>query len=328
MKTGPVVLLFIASLLGGCGQQTALQPQANGTGAEQQEADGNGAETAQAEHKKWKVTTTTGMVADLVNNVGGEHVEVTQLMGPGVDPHLYKASQGDIKRIEQADIIFYSGLHLEGKMGEIFEKMSKQKPVIPVTRSIPEDELLADPQTPDQYDPHVWFDVGLWSKTIETVREELVKLDPAHADEYQANADAYLQKLTELHQYAKEQIGSIPIHQRVLVTAHDAFSYFGRAYEIEVMGLQGISTASEYGLKDVQNLVDTLVERKIKAVFIESSVPKRSIEAVVEGARAKNHTVEIGGELFSDAMGTPGTEEGTYLGMVKYNVDTIVHALK
>ncbi|UFJ43085.1 zinc ABC transporter substrate-binding protein [Brevibacillus humidisoli] len=325
MNTLFATLMVGAGILAGCGGGTA-QPQtgtAGGGASPAAVADSSGEES-----KQWKVTVTTGMVGDLVTNIGGNHVAVTQLMGPGVDPHLFKASQGDIARIDEAEIIFYSGLHLEGKMGEIFEKMSKQKPVIPVTSAIPESDLMADPAAPDQYDPHVWFDVSMWIKTIDVVRDELSKLDPANKAEYHANADAYRKKLEELDQYAKEQIATIPKDQRVLVTAHDAFSYFGRAYEIEVMGLQGISTASEYGLKDVQGLVDTLVSRGIKAVFIESSVPKNSIEAVVEGARAKDHTVEIGGELFSDAMGEPGTEEGTYIGMVKHNVDTIVTSLQ
>ncbi|WP_126427703.1 metal ABC transporter solute-binding protein, Zn/Mn family [Brevibacillus marinus] len=313
-------LLLGAAVLAGCGG--AGQPASSG------ESGQTAAPAGDQEAKQWKVTVTTGMVGDLVRHVGGEHVQVTQLMGPGVDPHLFKASQGDIGRIEKADIIFYSGLHLEGKMTEIFDKMSQKKPVIPVTAAIPEADLLADPQTPNQYDPHVWFDVSLWAKTIDVVRDELSKLDPARQAEYQANAEAYRQQLLELHQYAKQQIAQIPQAQRVLVTAHDAFAYFGRAYELEVMGLQGISTASEYGLKDVQQLVDTLVSRGIKAVFVESSVPKASIEAVVEGAKAKGHAVVIGGELFSDAMGEPGTAAGTYIGMVKHNVDTIVQSLQ
>ncbi|WP_134682933.1 metal ABC transporter solute-binding protein, Zn/Mn family [Brevibacillus migulae] len=277
---------------------------------------------------KWQITATTGMVADIVARVGGDKVNVTHLMGPGVDPHLYKASQGDIKRIEQADLIFYSGLHLEGKMVDILEKIGKQKPVKAVTAGIPENMLLSNPASPQAFDPHVWFDVSLWMKAVEQARADLVAFDPANQSVYEANASKYLKELEELHQYAITQLATIPQEQRVLVTAHDAFGYFGRAYGVEVLGLQGISTASEYGLKDVQTLVDTLVSRKIKAVFIESSIPKQSIEAVVQGAAAKNHTVVIGGELFSDAMGAPGTPEGTYIGMVRHNVDTIVKALK
>lgn len=275
---------------------------------------------------KIKVTATTGMVADLVRNVGKEHVEVTALMGSGVDPHLYKASEGDIAKLSEAKIIFYNGLHLEGRMGDIFVKMAAKKPTVAVAEGIPESLLL---ETSDKTeDPHIWFDVANWMKAAEVVRDRLVEFDPAHKADYAQNAEAYLAELKALDDYARQQLASVPKPQRVMVTAHDAFSYFGRAYEVEVMGLQGISTAAEYGLADVQRLVDLLVQRKIKAVFVESSVPKRSIEALVEGAKAKGHAVSIGGELFSDAMGAEGTPEGTYVGMVRHNVDTIVKALR
>ncbi|MFZ5828394.1 MAG: metal ABC transporter solute-binding protein, Zn/Mn family [Bacillota bacterium] len=285
-----------------------------------------GAGGAASTNGKIKVVATTGMVADLARSIGGERVEVTSLMGPGVDPHLYKASEGDISRLSSAQIIFYNGLHLEGRMGDILVKMARTKPTVAVAERIPEEALL---ETEDETeDPHIWFDVSLWMKAAEVVRDSLADLDRANKGAYEANAAAYLKELEGLHRYAKEQIATIPAQQRVLVTAHDAFGYFGRAYGIEVMGLQGISTATEYGLADVQSLVDLLVSRKIKAVFVESSVPKRSIEALVEGAGAKGHKVAIGGELFSDAMGAAGTPEGTYIGMVRHNVETIVNALK
>lgn len=277
---------------------------------------------------KIQVTSTTGMIHDLVKQVGGEHVEAYALMQPGVDPHLYKASQGDLRRLEQADIIFYSGLHLEGKMIDVFEQMAKSKPTVPVTKNIAESELLSSNAQGMEHDPHVWFNVRLWISATETIRDELVKLDAAHADSYKNNAEAYIKQLEELDQYAKTQIASIPQQQRVLVTAHDAFGYFGKAYGIQVRGLQGMNTASEYGSKDVSELRDYLVANKIKAVFVESSVPKKSIEAVIEGAKRQGHDIQIGGELFSDAMGAEGTPEGTYLGMVRHNVDTIVKALK
>lgn len=275
---------------------------------------------------KLKVTVTTGMIADIVRNVGGTHVEVTALMGSGVDPHLYKASEGDIAKLSEAQMIFYNGLHLEGRMADIFVKMAAKKPTIPVAEGIEHSLLLETSQQTE--DPHIWFDVSLWMKATEVVRDRLGETDPANKAEYVKNAEAYLAQLKELDRYAREQLATVPKAQRVMVTAHDAFNYFGRAYDVEVMGLQGISTAAEYGLNDVQRLVDVLVERKIKAVFVESSVPKRSIEALVEGAKAKGHTVRIGGELFSDAMGAAGTPEGTYVGMVRHNVDTIVGALK
>lgn len=278
---------------------------------------------------KVKATTTIGMITDIVKNVGGEHVEVTGIMKAGVDPHLYKASEGDIGKLDQAQIIFYNGLHLEGKMVEIFEKMAKDKPTVAVSKNIPVSKLRAgDPEQGTEHDPHIWFNVRHWMTAAETVRDELVKFDPAHADAYKKNTEEYLAKLKELDAYAKEQIASIPEGQRVLVTAHDAFGYFGDAYSIKVMGLQGISTASEAGTKDVTELRDYLVNNKIKAVFIESSVPRKAIDAVIQGAKEKGHTIVIGGELFSDAMGEEGTPEGTYIGMVRHNVDTIVKALK
>ncbi|XID95805.1 metal ABC transporter solute-binding protein, Zn/Mn family [Paenibacillaceae bacterium WGS1546] len=273
------------------------------------------------------LTTTVGMIADVAEQIGGDRVEVIGLMGPGVDPHTYKASQGDIAKLESAHIILYGGLYLEGKLTEILEKMGKDKPVVPVTRDIPEERLLSEEED-GAFDPHVWFDVRLWMIAVETIRDVLIENDPAHESEYRERADAYLAKLDELDRYAREQIASIPEQGRVLVTAHDAFGYFGDAYGIEVVGLQGISTAAEYGSKDVRSLRDMLIERGIKAVFVESSVSSKSLEAVIEGAKQQGHEIRIGGELFSDAMGEAGTEEGTYIGMFKHNVDTIVEALQ
>ncbi len=289
----------------------------------------NGAVTrSDTEHHVIKATTTIGMISDIVKQVGGENVEVTGLMKAGVDPHLYKASQGDIKLLDHADIIFYNGLHLEGKMVEILEKIGESKPAVAVSDSIDPKTLRSGDQTGTQYDPHIWFNVQHWMKATEKVRDTLIELAPDHKAVFESNAEAYLKQLKELDQYAKDQIASIPEASRVLVTAHDAFGYFGDAYGIEVMGLQGMSTASEYGSKDVSELRDFLVEKKIKAVFVESSVPKKAIEAVIQGAKEKGHTIAIGGELFSDAMGPEGTPEGTYIGMVRHNVDTIVKALK
>lgn len=315
--------LAAALLAAGCGTREAVPP-ADAAGAKKAEQ----AAARPAPGARLRAVATVGMIADLVQNVGKDHVEVTALMGPGVDPHLYKASQGDIAKLNQAQIIFYNGLNLEGKMADILVRLARSKPTIAVSEGIPEN-LLREPEEFDgHYDPHIWFDVTLWMKAAERVRDALIEADPAHKADYEQNAAAYIKQLEELHRYAREQLATIPRERRVLVTAHDAFGYFGRAYDVEVMGLQGISTAAEYGLADVQELVDLLVQRKIKAVFVESSVPKRSIEAVVQGARARGHTVTIGGELFSDAMGDAGTPEGTYLGMVRYNVDTIVRALK
>ncbi|MGG3806393.1 metal ABC transporter solute-binding protein, Zn/Mn family [Metabacillus fastidiosus] len=277
---------------------------------------------------KIKVTTTTGQIADAVKNIGGDKVEVTSLMGPGIDPHLYKASQGDIQKFNNADIIFYSGLLLEGKLGDVLGKISKDKPTVPIAEAISKDKLLSDKNNPNAHDPHVWFDIELWTEAVTEVEKELIKFSPENKELFEENAKKYKDELQKLDEYAKEQIQSIPEESRVLVTAHDAFGYFGHAYGLEVMGLQGLSTDSEYGLNDVQNLVKVLAERNIKAVFIESSISEKSINAVVEGAKKKGHEVKIGGELFSDAMGEEGTEEGTYAGMFKHNVDTIVSSLK
>jgi manganese/zinc/iron transport system substrate-binding protein len=274
-----------------------------------------------------RVVTTIGMIADIVQNVGGERVEVTGLMGPGVDPHLYKASEGDVTRMAKADAIFYNGLHLEAKMGEVIEKMDGQAKTVAVTQGVDQSDLLAPPEFKGAHDPHVWFDVALWMKAVESVRDTLVEMDPDHADLYQANAESYLAELNELHDYVKAQADRLPADQRVLITAHDAFNYFGQAYGFEVRGLQGISTAAEAGTADVQDLADFIVERRIPAIFVESSVPPRTIEAVQAAVRAQDFDVQIGGELFSDAMGDPGTEEGTYIGMVRHNVDTIVNSL-
>lgn len=270
---------------------------------------------------------TTGMVADIVQNIGGERVAVTALMGPGVDPHLYKASAGDVARIQGADIVFYSGLHLEAAMGEVFERMQGRVKTVAVGEAVEPDLLLASDQYANQHDPHIWFDVTLWQAAAERARDALIELDPSSAAIYRANAERYLGELTQLHAYVQEQAARVPAEQRVLITAHDAFRYFGRAYGFEVRGLQGISTAAEAGTADVQALADFIAERRIRAIFVESSVPQRTIEAVQAAVAARGFEVRIGGELFSDAMGTPGTPEGTYVGMVRHNIDTIVGAL-
>ncbi len=272
------------------------------------------------------IVCTTGMVADLARNIGGDKVKVKQLMGAGVDPHLYKASPGDVNLLSGADAIFYSGLHLEGKMADLFVRMARKKPTFAVTEYIPEGSVLDNKEA--AFDPHLWFDVSLWREAGGVVRDALKAYDPSNAGVYQSRAEAYQAELAKLHEYAKVQIGTIPKQQRVMVTAHDAFRYFGRSYDIEVKAIQGISTESEAGVKEVNGLVDFLVERKIKAVFVESSVSDKNVKALLEGCKARGHTVVIGGELFSDAMGKEGTPEGTYIGMVRYNVDTVVKALK
>ena len=275
-----------------------------------------------------EAVATTGMVGDLVREIGGDRVAVTTLMGPGVDPHLYKASEGDVLTLADADVIFFNGLHLEAKMAEVLERIHGRLVTAAVTDSIARDRLISSPQFSGSYDPHVWFDVSLWIEAGDEVRDTLVRLDPAHADVYRRNAARYLGELERLHAEVKELAASVPPEQRVLVTAHDAFGYFGRAYGFEVRGLQGISTATEAGAADVQRLADFIAERRIRAVFVESSVPQQTIRAVQEAVRSRGWEVEIGGQLFSDAMGDPGTPEGTYPGMVRSNVKTIVEALR
>lgn len=284
-------------------------------------------ETEQKEKTgKLRIVTTTGMIKDAVQNITGNAAEVTALMGPGVDPHLYKATKGDLDKLSEADVIFYNGLHLEGKMTEILERLAKKKPVFAVTETIPSDRLRKLGE--NTYDPHIWFDVNLWKEAVTTITGKLKALDTQQAQVYEQNRINYSRELDSLHTWVKAGISSIPPSQRILITAHDAFGYFGDAYAIQVEGLQGISTVSEFGLSDISQLVNLIVQNNIKAVFVESSVPKKSIEAVVRGAKERGHEVKIGGTLYSDAMGEEGTPEGTYTGMVKSNVTTIVEGLK
>lgn len=275
--------------------------------------------------KPMNVVTTTGMVGDLVINIGQDKVKVVSLMKSGIDPHLYKATQGDLRRLTNADAIFYNGLHLEGKMQNIFDKLAKKKPVFAVTANLEPSKIL---KSDGAYDPHVWFDVAIWYQAAEEVLAKLIEIDVENKDFYQANAKTFLADLADLHEWTKQQIKTIPQPQRMLITAHDAFGYFGRAYGVEVRGLQGISTASEFGLNDIKRLKKVIIDREIKAVFVESSVPKKFLQSLVAGVKAEGGELEIGGELFSDAMGIKGTDEATYIGMVRHNVKTIVAALK
>ncbi|MCU0446683.1 MAG: zinc ABC transporter substrate-binding protein [Microscillaceae bacterium] len=273
-----------------------------------------------------QITCTTGMIADAVQNIVGNRAKVVALMGVGVDPHLYKATPKDLNLLRQADIVFYNGLHLEGKMAEILEKFSQQKNVLPIAEGLPTSELIR--VNANTYDPHIWFDVALWRQSVVFIRDKLIQKDAKNADFYRQNAEKYLAELQKLHQEIGNQIAQIPENQRVLITAHDAFAYFGKAYKIQVRGLQGISTLAEFGLKDITELVNFIVKRQIKAVFVESSIPKKSLEAVVEGCKQNQHAIKIGGTLYSDAMGAKGSPEGTYIGMVKANVKTIVDNLR
>lgn len=275
-----------------------------------------------------KIVTTTGMIYDAVINIGQDRVSAQALMGPGVDPHLYKATQGDLSKLQSADLILYNGIHLEGKMGDVFKKLGRIKAVHAVADDIPVADLRTSEFFKDTHDPHIWFDVALWKNAVKSASLKMIELDSVNMDFYKKNTATYLSRLDSLHAAVISSISSIPKSQRILITAHDAFGYFGDAYDIEVKGLQGISTLSEPGLKDVTNLVDLITSNNIKAVFIETSVSQKAINAVVEGCHQKGHDVKIGGSLYSDAMGAFNTPEGTYIGMVNANVQLIVNALR
>lgn len=276
----------------------------------------------------YTIVTTCGMVTDIVRVVAGDKAAVKGLMGEGVDPHLYKPTRDDIAALVKADMVFYSGLMLEGRMTDAFLKVARRgTPVFAVTELLDEKFLLEPKEFAGHTDPHVWMDVQGWMQAVQVVGRSLAESDAPNAAYYLKNAEAHVARLAELDAYAKKAMASIPSERRVLITAHDAFNYFGRAYGIEVRGIQGISTESEAGVADINKLVDFLVERKIPAIFVESSVSDKNIRALVEGCKSRGHAVRIGGSLFSDAMGAPGTYEGTYIGMIDHNVTIIVRAL-
>lgn len=276
---------------------------------------------------KLKVVTTTTMITDLVSIIGGDAIEVNGLMGAGVDPHLYKASEGDVTKLYEADIIFYNGLHLEGKLVDVFKKM-KQKKQIALANKLPENRLIGSEYFASNYDPHVWFDISFFILFAEKVTKTLISEDSKNKLLYLENSKEFIRKLIDLEIELTQLIKKLPKENRILVTAHDAFNYFGASFGFQVVGLQGLSTATEAGVQDVQKLSEFIITNKIKAIFVESSVPKRTIEALIEAVNSKGHQVEIGGSLYSDALGNKGTYEGTYLGMYKHNVTTIVNALK
>ncbi|MEM1117009.1 MAG: zinc ABC transporter substrate-binding protein [Bacteroidota bacterium] len=276
-----------------------------------------------------EVVATTSMVADLAREIGGDRVAVEGLMGPGVDPHLYRPRESDVTRLVGADVVFYNGLGLEGRMGEVLEQVESRGIVAePVAEAVPEASRLPSPDFEGSFDPHVWMDVRRWKVVAGAVAETLAALDPTHADTYRENLSAYHVRLDSLEADVRARLEAVPEGRRVLITAHDAFGYFGDAYGFEVRGLQGLSTTTEAGTADVRDLADFVAERGIPAMFVESSVSPRSIEAVREAVRARGFAVEIGGNLFSDALGDAGTPEGTYEGMVRHNVEAVVSALR
>ncbi|WP_299015742.1 zinc ABC transporter substrate-binding protein [uncultured Polaribacter sp.] len=278
---------------------------------------------------KLQVVTTTTMITDLVKNIGGNKIDVQGLMGAGVDPHLYKASEGDVSKLFNADAIVYNGLHLEGKLEDVFEKMRHQnKKTIAVADIIDKNTLIGSEYFASNYDPHIWFDINNWELITQFVVDQLVVLDAKNAATYKENGTEYLKKLAALKAEIQQEINKLPVDKRILVTAHDAFNYFGKEFQFNVVGLQGLSTATEAGVKDVQKMAAFIEENEVKAIFVESSVPKRTVEALQEAVRAKGKEVLIGGTLYSDALGSTGTLEGTYIGMYKHNVNTIVNALK
>ena len=274
-----------------------------------------------------RVVATTGMIADAVRALGGERVTVEALMGPGIDPHAYRQTRSDIVALAQADLVLWHGLFLEAQLEALLLDLARTNEVVAVAEALPREDLIAHGDYAGRFDPHVWMDPGLWAMVVGAVRDTLIAAAPDASALIAANAEAYLADLDALAAYAREVLASVPPERRVLVTAHDAFNYFGAAYGFEVVGIQGISTASEAGLRRIAELVDLLVEREIAAVFVETSVSDRNIRALIEGAAAAGHEVAIGGELYSDAMGAPGTYEGTYMGMIDHNVTTIARAL-
>lgn len=276
---------------------------------------------------KLNVVATTGMIADAAAQVGGDLVNVRGLMGAGVDPHGYRQTRSDIVAMTRADVVLWHGLYLEAQMESFFKDLGRKRAVIAVADRLPKDKLLSHADYDGRYDPHVWMDPLMWRGVVSAVADALTQVSPQNAETFAANAQTYIAELEALATYASETLTHVPAEQRVLLTAHDAFGYFGRAYGFEVIGIQGISTASEAGLNRISQLVDTLVTRKIAAAFVETSVSDRNMRALIEGAQAQGHNVSIGGSLYSDAMGPTGAYEGTYLGMIDHNVTTIAGAL-
>ncbi len=277
---------------------------------------------------KLKVVVTTSMLTDLVKNIGADLIEIEGLMGPGVDPHLYKASEGDVSKLFNADVIFYNGLHLEGKLVAVFEQMEAQKTTVALGEFLAKEGLIGSDYFASNYDPHLWFNIQYFKEFSDKVTSVLSEKDPKNAASFTANNLAFQQELDLLQTTVVNTIATLAPEKRILVTAHDAFNYFGKAYGFKVVGLQGLSTATEAGVQDVQKLSDYIIANKVKAIFIESSVPRRTIEALEAAVLSKGHQVSIGGSLYSDALGDVGSVEGTYIGMFLYNVKTIVNALQ
>lgn len=303
-----ITILILSTLLVGCGNnRDNIQVKDNG---------------------KLNIVVTTTIIGDAVKAIGGDKVNLEVLMGPGIDPHLYKASAGDVNKMQKADLLIYNGLHLEGKLGDIFEQLQKtNKNTYAVADVIDSAKLIESEEFAGSYDPHIWFDVQLWIEAVEGIKNSLINIDSENQDYYNKNALDYLNELESLNDYIKSRVEELPENKKVIITAHDAFSYFGEAYGFEVKGLQGLSTVTEAGTADVRDLAEFIANREIAAIFIESSVPAKNMEALKNAVDSRGFTVEIGGELFSDSLGNPGTEEETYIGTVKHNINTIVDGL-
>ena len=273
------------------------------------------------------VTATTGMIGDAARRIGGKNARVKSLMGPGVDPHAYRQTRTDILALSRADLVLWHGLYLEAQMEGFFRGFAEDRFVLAAAEAVPTDLLIAHDDYSGKFDPHIWMDPERWVYAVRAIRDAMINIEPEFSTALRTNTDRYLAEIAQVSSYAKHVLATVPAEQRLLVTAHDAFNYFGLAYGFEVVGIQGISTESEAGLNRISALVDLLVQRKVRAVFVESSVSERNIRALIEGAAAQGHDVTIGGELYSDAMGAPGTYEGTYLGMIDHNATTIARAL-
>ena len=313
LKTSLYLLVLLLMVAGGCQKDNTEDP----------------ANANLTTEKKLHVVATIGMITDILKNIGQDRIDVTGIVGAGVDPHLYKPTAGDVERLKDADIIFYNGLNLEMKIiGAAHDQMADKTKAVTVTAGILRSQLRTSSEFQGGYDPHVWHDVSLWMKAAERVRETLAQADPNNAEYYRSNAKNYLAALETLHDDLQNLAAQIPAQRRVLVTTHDAFGYLGRAYGFEVRGLQGLNTETEVGVADVRELAAFIIEHRIPAMFVETSTPSQGIKAVQAAVRAKGFEVEIGGDLFADAMGTPGTPEGTYIGLMRHNIDTIVNALR
>ena len=274
-----------------------------------------------------QIVCTTGMIGDAVSEITADMADVEVLMGPGVDPHLYKATQNDLERLSDAQVIFYSGLHLEGKIGDVLDNLAQRKHVFCLADGLDQSRFIKMAEFDDAYDPHIWFDVEIWSDIVQVAADHLAKIDPTRAEAYQTNCKAYRDKLAALYEQVQNKVAELPEERRIMITAHDAFEYFARSTKFQVRGLQGISTTAGIGVHDVKELVSFIIEKDVHAIFVESSVPERALASVLEGCREQGHEVRLGGTLYSDALGEAGTPQGTYLGMIEYNVNTIVDAL-